>query len=406
MDIQRMLEWLKQTIEVNFSVAVKSLKSHTFTTRLESNKVEVTNKLPKEFAVNVLNPTQDSNKEIASLREEIVKSFALLGKTVQSIKPSGIVHVNNLKDLAIPPPLKEIKISNPTDVVRVSNLTDVTEVLQSISKYIKLLPKDIIIPEGKEEVSIKNIAVLTDILEKINKAIKAIKPSIFKETDIRGTDPETYVPVRLTDGTKFYKSIEDLSVAVGKSYSYSDVKGNKQQALVDKDRHMQVDVITMPKVELEVKDIEIGAVEIKDAVTDERVTITNGALNVNADIDVSLLATSAKQLPDNHQVTVSNQPPAITGYSTSAKQDDVNDTLILLRRIVQLLAPLATQDINNRQRVAVESAVISSGTITTVTTVGTVSNAVALGGVDYRFQMIDQARNTYANSIRNNLSFS
>jgi hypothetical protein len=41
----------------------------------------------------------------------------------------------------------------------------------------------------------------------------------------------------------------------------------------------------------------------------------------------------------------------------------------------------------------------------TVTTVSTVSNTVAIGGMDHR-QFIDISRNTYANCIRSKLNFS
>ena len=59
-------------------------------------------------------------------------------------------------------------------------------------------------------------------------------------------------------------------------------------------------------------------------------------------------------------------------------------------------------DYANRQKIIVEGAVITSGTITTV---GSLSNIVANGGVDPRYQFMDAARLAYADGIRNNLSF-
>ena len=88
---------------------------------------------------------------------------------------------------------------------------------------------------------------------------------------------------------------------------------------------------------------------------------------------------------------------------------DQND---LLRRVIQVVNPLATQDSLQRQRVAVDNSVtigglpsvtIGSGTITTVSSV---TNIAAYGGVDPRFQFIDAARLTYAQGIRRNLTFS
>ena len=75
-----------------------------------------------------------------------------------------------------------------------------------------------------------------------------------------------------------------------------------------------------------------------------------------------------------------------------------SDTSIqLLKKIVKLLEPLATQDSSQRQRVAVETMPIVA--------VNTVNTITSLGGPDYRYQYIDQARATYANSVRNNITF-
>jgi hypothetical protein len=101
-------------------------------------------------------------------------------------------------------------------------------------------------------------------------------------------------------------------------------------------------------------------------------------------------------------------------YGTPATEEtltilkDQND---LLRRIIQVVNPLATQDSAQRQRVVIDSPIanqtvtvnsttISSGTITTV------SNVAGYGGVDPRFQFTDAARLTYAQGIRRNLQFS
>lgn len=88
-----------------------------------------------------------------------------------------------------------------------------------------------------------------------------------------------------------------------------------------------------------------------------------------------------------------------------------DESLILLRRIVQLVTPLATQDINQRQRITLDA--MTSGltlstvsTVSTVTTVSTVSNVNSFAGIDLRYQFIDAARNAYANGIRQNLIFS
>lgn len=81
----------------------------------------------------------------------------------------------------------------------------------------------------------------------------------------------------------------------------------------------------------------------------------------------------------------------------------LDSTLILLRRLVKLVESNAVVDSANRQKVTVEGATITSGTISTVSSV---SNIVASGGVDTRYHLMDQARNTYANGIRRSLNWS
>jgi hypothetical protein len=94
-------------------------------------------------------------------------------------------------------------------------------------------------------------------------------------------------------------------------------------------------------------------------------------------------------------------------YGTPATEEtlkvlkDQND---LLRRIVQVVNPIATQDALQRQRVAVET--MPTTTVQGTVGVSTVSNITAFAGVDVRFQFTDAARLTYAQGIRKNLQFS
>ena len=73
-----------------------------------------------------------------------------------------------------------------------------------------------------------------------------------------------------------------------------------------------------------------------------------------------------------------------------------DDSVVLLRRLIQLLTPIATQDAQQRQRIAVE-------TMPTIT--ANVQNIATLASVYARFPIIDQARNTFANGIRQNLTY-
>jgi hypothetical protein len=72
-----------------------------------------------------------------------------------------------------------------------------------------------------------------------------------------------------------------------------------------------------------------------------------------------------------------------------------DESVVLLRRLVQLLTPIGVQDSNQRQRVVIES--LSPNSV--------IGNVLTYANVDARFPIIDQARNTFANSIRQNLTY-
>lgn len=85
-----------------------------------------------------------------------------------------------------------------------------------------------------------------------------------------------------------------------------------------------------------------------------------------------------------------------SGVTINPAQDE---TVILLRRLVQIAQTLGVTDSAQRQRVAVETmpttaVTISSGTVTTVN---------QFAGVDVRYQMVDWARTAYNTGIRANL---
>jgi SpoU rRNA methylase family enzyme len=71
----------------------------------------------------------------------------------------------------------------------------------------------------------------------------------------------------------------------------------------------------------------------------------------------------------------------------------LNESVILLRRIAKLLEPMATQDTNQRQRIAISSVEVGMP-------------VSSYGGVDSRFQIVDWARTAYNTGIRSNLIFS
>jgi len=103
-------------------------------------------------------------------------------------------------------------------------------------------------------------------------------------------------------------------------------------------------------------------------------------------------------------VSLSNPMPTVANQS--------DDLLRMLSRLIKILECNAVVDQQQRQRVTIDAITGSLvlGTVSTVTnmatlsTVNTVAAQTALAGMD-REMYINVAKNTYANSIRSQLSF-
>lgn len=116
---------------------------------------------------------------------------------------------------------------------------------------------------------------------------------------------------------------------------------------------------------------------------------------------------------------VLNRSPNSSEYGSVVRTaaGSVDEQIILLRRIVKLLESNAVVDVGNRQKITLDAitASLTLGTVSTVTAVTAISNAlpsgtntlgnVTVGGMDDK-QFIDIARNAYANGIRSKLTFS
>lgn len=107
--------------------------------------------------------------------------------------------------------------------------------------------------------------------------------------------------------------------------------------------------------------------------------------------------------------------------SSEATLSALNEQIALMKRLLMLLNPIATQDSANRQRVLVDnilggSVIVSQGTASNLNAtvsqstasnlnanIGIVSNIAGYGGSDPRFHLLDTARIAYSTSIRSNL---
>ena len=83
--------------------------------------------------------------------------------------------------------------------------------------------------------------------------------------------------------------------------------------------------------------------------------------------------------------------PMTPAYDSTV--ESLNESVILLRRIAKLLEPMATQDVNQRQRVTISASEI-----------GFTTNPTTMASVDTRYMIADWARTAYNTGIRAKLT--
>jgi hypothetical protein len=138
--------------------------------------------------------------------------------------------------------------------------------------------------------------------------------------------------------------------------------------------------------------------------------VTDGTIIFNFASPNLVGSVAANVLTLNYDTTAMSSTDKLAIYLDDSYTPSSDEAIALLRRMVKLMEPSATQDLQQRQRVVVENSTITAiqgnaaNLNANVGTVSTVTNIAGLGGVDPRFQFIDQARNAYANGIRANIT--
>jgi len=279
MTIIEILNYLNKSIKTGFADTVSALKKHTYKVsfpqvqRIEG-KVKVD--FPQVQNVNVKFP--DTQKITGSVKTDVEKHFISLinkvNETKSLIKDKGI-SVNNFPEIP-----KEIKISNFPKEKEIS-LATLENRLDSLNESIKKLPT-----------KFPDFPKIPEVKFPAQKEI--IFPKSFNVDNLEGLksdDPEAYVPVRLTDGKEFYKAIEEFYQSVTSSVTFTDSRGRKQGALVDDDRHVQVDVLTMPDINIpdpDYSDLATKAIQTDGSQVTKIKEITPiDALNNNASLTIS-----------------------------------------------------------------------------------------------------------------------
>jgi len=125
--------------------------------------------------------------------------------------------------------------------------------------------------------------------------------------------------------------------------------------------------------------------------------VTDGTIIFNFASPNLVGSVAANVLTLNYDTTAMSSTDKLAIYLDDAYTPSSDEALVLLRRMVKLMEPLAVQDSNQRQRVNVEA-------IANMNIVNQVTNVRDLASVDARFLFIDTARNAYANGIRANIT--
>lgn len=149
-------------------------------------------------------------------------------KELRLLTPPKEVTVRNLKD--VPKAPTAVSVSNQPSEIRVNNLKPVLEALQGLREAVKKLPTTY--PEVK-------IPPYPEIppFPKIPEPLKEIEVSNLEE--LIGEDPTRYVPVRLSDGKKFYEAIQEV-LAGGGRYAFVRADGHKAQARIDTSNRLEI----------------------------------------------------------------------------------------------------------------------------------------------------------------------
>lgn len=193
----------------------------------------------------------------------------------------------------------ETKVVLP-DVQKVEVINQETVKIPEIQKVEVVNPTIIPTLPDIHKVEVTNQIELPDIKIPDIQKVQVLNPTEIPigNGNIAGkADPEKYVPVRLTDGKKFYKGLEDAYVSAAKTVMpYIDSTGKPTPVRMTNEGKVPVEAT------LNVGDIEIGAVEIKDGTSDTRAVVGSDGLQV--EVKKSALPTGAS--------TAANQSTANT----------------------------------------------------------------------------------------------
>lgn len=239
-----LLQMVQSIIDTLVNVSGASVNSMRSFLSKTIFKVEVTNPVSK---MEVTNQLQISN--LKGLEDGLKNNALAIRELKKPIESDKKVKVTNLSDIKFPAfpkfPLfpKSFKVDNFPREFRISNLEDLVPALKKMAEMIEKID---VRPEVKVEAPVVKVEAPSINIPKQEPPIVNVAAPDLKDltklieffTKLGERNP---LPVRLSDGQKFYKALERMAeIYAGSSFSaFQDSTGHDGRAILNRNNEIQ-----------------------------------------------------------------------------------------------------------------------------------------------------------------------
>lgn len=221
------------SIQQSSIAIVRSLKKHTFTTKVSN--FPHTQKVSGEVEVD----QKETHRQLQKIHAQIEATLKML----QSISIPDSIAVSNFPRQEFP---KSIQVENLSEIkeVKIQNFPSTRTIEKSLENLQKSIEKIDVRPTV--HVDAPKVTVPAPLVTVQERDIQFPKFPKFPEGEkLLGVSPGKYVPVRLTNGKKFYDAIGSLVSAVARS-PFVTSTNKEATARVSDGGILQVDVLSNP----------------------------------------------------------------------------------------------------------------------------------------------------------------
>lgn len=262
---------------------------------------------------------EDMKVALINVRETILKSFTSLVNYLDG-KVTKTVIVNQLREIGTPDALKVIPfIESLHETLKTHKNTDLTELTKLMTEMLaeaKKIPKDHMrMPEMK-------MMDYSSQLKELSKAVKAVE-TVIKAQNLVVEAPVVNVDAPIVnipppDLKPLQGGLKDVVTAIKKIIIPEYKTDNKAvEALIKKSNELLKKLLEKPVSSGGGGSGRVSPYSDSNGMP-SFVTLVDGKIPVDVDMVTEGIATSAKQLPDNHRVTVSNAGLPILPYPAGA----------------------------------------------------------------------------------------